>query len=72
MNKLELINALKNECMILTLLPQGRISIQLRRAIKEAYNPGRQTGCMRHHGCSAERPHEPRHIQDIGRQMLSK
>jgi len=34
MNKLELINTLKNECMILTLLPQGRISIQLRCAIK--------------------------------------
>jgi hypothetical protein len=72
MNTLELINALKNEGMILTLPPQGRISIQLRCAIKKAYNPGRQTGCMRHHDYLAERPHEPRHIQDIGRQMLSK
>ena len=69
MNKLELINALKNECMMLTLLPQGRISIQLRRAIKKAYNPGRQTGCMRHHDYLAEQQHEPRHIQDICRQL---
>jgi len=40
--------------------------------IKEVYNPGRQTGCMRHHDYSAARQHEPRHIQDIGRQTLSK
>ena len=40
--------------------------------MKEVYNPGRQTGYMRHHDYSAARQREPHHIQDIARQTLSK